>query len=303
MLKKLTPRLPNAAWGALAIIAILAVSLTFPSVRALANSFLGLFRVEQIRVIQFDSEEISEQLGSSSQLEQILGENIQFEEFGKPQVVESIEQASQLAGFTVRAPSGLNEEPKLTVQPGANMTFNANMDLIQTVLDEIGRSDIQLPAGLDGAQIKLDIPIGVTAQYGACDVKEMPNPEDEEFQAYKVQEYDCTTLIQVPSPTISAPPGLDISIIGEAYLQVLGMSREEAARFSQNVDWTTTFIVPIPQYYAENEDVTVDGVTGAYIQNKYTSKYVLLWVKEGIVHSLSGSGNKAQAVEIANSLK
>ena len=67
--------------------------------------------------------------------------------------------------------------------------------------------------------------------------------------------------------------------------------------------WTTTFIVPIPQYSAEYEEVSVDGVTGTYIQRKYGSWYVLLWVKDGIVHSLSGPGSKAEALSIANSLK
>jgi hypothetical protein len=304
MRKNLIPRLPKAAWGALAIVTILAVSLTFPSVRALANSFLGLFRVEQIQVIEFDADKVSEQMESSSQLEQILGDNVQFEELGEPQEVASAAEASDLAGFEVRLPEDMDSEMALTLQPGANMTFNADIDLIQTVLDEIGRSDIQLPPGIDGAQVELDIPASVTAQYGQCDFEELPKPEDGEHPIKDAgREMNCTSFMQVPSPTISAPPGLDIAKIGEAYLQLLGMSQEEAESFSQNVDWTTTFIVPIPQYYADYEEVTVDGVTGTYIQNKYASWYVLLWVKDGIVHSLSGPENKAEALSIANSLK
>lgn len=304
MRNNLIPRLPKAAWGALAIVTILAISLTFPSVRAFANSFLGLFRVEQIQVIEFDADKVSEQMGSSSQLEQILGENVQFEELGEHQEVGSAAEASELAGFAVRLPSSMDSEMKLTLQPGANMTFNADIDLIQTVLDEIGRSDIQLPPGIDGAQVELDIPASVTAQYGQCDFEELPKPEDGEHPMKDADwEMTCTSFMQVPSPTISAPPGLDIAKIGEAYLQVLGMSQEEAESFSQNVDWTTTFIVPIPQYSADYEEVTVDGVTGTYIQNKYDSWYALLWVKDGIVHSLSGPGGKAEALGIAKSLK
>ena len=304
MRNNLIPRLPKTAWGALAIVTILAISLTFPSVRALANSFLGLFRVEQIRVIEFDADKVSEQMESSSQLEQILGENVQFEELGEPQEAGSVAEASDFAGFAVRLPEDMDSEMKLTIQPGANMTFNADIDLIQTVLDEIGRSDIQLPPGIDGAQVELEIPSSVTAQYGQCDFEELPMPEDGEHPVEAAGlERNCTSFMQVPSPTISAPPGLDIAKIGEAYLQVLGMSQEEAERFSQNVDWTTTFIVPIPQYSAEYEEVSVDGVTGTYIQRKYGSWYVLLWVKDGIVHSLSGPGSKAEALSIANSLK
>ena len=37
-------------WTALAVIAVLALALSFPQVRAAANSFLGLFRVEKVTV-------------------------------------------------------------------------------------------------------------------------------------------------------------------------------------------------------------------------------------------------------------
>ena len=311
MWKNLFLRLPRSAWVTLTIIAVLAISLTFPSVRAAANSFLGLFRVEHIQVVQFDTDKVSEKLSSSSQLEQILGDNIQLKELGEPEEVISAEQASDMVGFPVRTLNDKSGASKIIVQPGATMEVNADIDLIQTVLFEIGHADIKLPSELDGASIKLEIPAGVTAQYGLCEHEDIeygsttyPDPEDDESQMKSSGgESNCTTLIQVPSPTISAPPGLDISLIGEAYLQVLGMSQEEAAHFSQNVDWTTTFIIPIPQYYADYEDVVVDGVTGTLIQDKYYSTYILLWVKDGIVHSLSGEGNKAQALGIANELK
>ena len=76
---------------------------------------------------------------------------------------------------------------------------------------------------------------------------------------------DCTTLTQMPSPSISAPPGLDIPKISGAFLQVLGMSPEEAAQIAQTVDWTTTLVIPIPRYGTSYQEVVVDGLEGTLI--------------------------------------
>ncbi len=58
MLKHLFSRRTRPFWAVLAVIAILAVSLAVPSVRAIANNFLGLFRVQQFSVIQVDENQV-----------------------------------------------------------------------------------------------------------------------------------------------------------------------------------------------------------------------------------------------------
>jgi hypothetical protein len=247
MIKKLFSRKYRTAWVGLAAIAILAVALAFPPVQAIANSFLGLFRVQQFNVVQVNPGNLPEQLGSSSQFEAMLSNNVQFEKGGEAVPVSSAEEAGQQAGFSVRLPTNVEGSQTLKVQPGGKATFNVNMEHVRALLAEIGRSDIALPENLDGSSVTLEVATGVEAQYGECSF---------DAEAAREAGYDpdngptprlsnCTTLMQMPSPTISAPPGLDINKIGEAYLQVMGMTPEEAAQFAQNVDWTTTLVVPI----------------------------------------------------------
>jgi hypothetical protein len=86
------------------------------------------------------------------------------------------------------------------------------------------------------------------------------------------------------------------------------MSAEEAARFSQHVDWTTTLVVPLPpSANLGYRDVPVDGVTGTLIRppehSRYAEEYLLAWVKDGVVYALHGTGEVEQALEIANSLQ
>ena len=228
-----------------------------------------------------------------------MSDAVQFEPAGEIQEVDSAALASQLAGFPVRLTEGLETTPKFTVQPGGTATMTVDLELVRAVLKDLERPDIELPDELDGAQVVVTVPAGVGASYGNCPILE----EGIELDAPqgKPVKWDCTVLLQMPSPTISAPPGLDIEQIGEAYLQLLGMSPEEAASFASNVDWTTTFVIPIPRYGVEYSEVTVDGVTGLLVENYEGAS--LLWVKDGVIYSLSGVDNAEKALELANQLK
>jgi hypothetical protein len=293
----------------LAIVAALAVSLAFPPVRAIANNFLGLFRVEQVRVVPINPSDLPDQLGSSSGLEQMLADNMQVQTGGKTQQVASADAAETLAGYPLRLPAALDGQPKFFVQPGGVATFSVDLALVRSVLGDIGRQDIELPEALDGAAIELVIPAAVVAGYGECDfdpdgVARQLDPDSRTAaQVPKDIELNCTTLMQVPSPTISAPPGLDIAKIGEAYLQLLGMDPQEAASFARDVDWTTTMVVPIPRYGVEYQSVSVNGVSGTLMVHEWGDLYALLWVQDGFVYALSGPGAGEGALEIAASLE
>ena len=308
MSKKIFSPRYRPAWAGLGVVAVLLVALTFPSVRAIANSFLGLFRVQQVTVIQVNPANLHEQLGSSAEFESLLSEDIQVEEFGALQETDNAATASQMAGFPVRLPGSLATERPLLVQPAARLTFTVDQRRAQAILDEIGRSDIRLPDGLDGASVVLDVPAGVSAMLGACPenlgpIDETPSDPDQPSPPTFV---NCTTLLQMPSPTITAHPGLDVAGIGQAFLQVMGMTPDEAASFARNVDWTTTLVVPIPRYFARYQDVLVDGVSGTLVQkggDGSGGEYLLLWVRDGVLYALTGPGNAEDALEIGNSLR
>jgi hypothetical protein len=307
MLSKLFTRRYRPAWVTLAVIALLAVALAFPPVQAIANSFLGLFRVQQVSVIQVNPGDLPNQLGRSSQLESMISKDVKFEEKAEAYTVADSAEASQHAGFPVRLPTGVEGNQVLKVQPGSQATMKVDLASVRLLLDEIGRSDIHLPDELDGAQITVGFSTGVLAQWGECEA----SPE-----AYRESGYDpdsqaipqlpkCTALMEMPSPTIEAPAGLNVEQIGQAFLQVMGMSSEEAAQFAKNVDWTTTLVIPIPRYETNYQEVPVDGVTGTLIQRSsgLPRQYMLVWIKDGILYTLTGPGDASTALQIAESLQ
>jgi hypothetical protein len=298
--------IPRSAWVALGIVAVLAISLTFAPVRTLANSLLALFRVQQIRIVQVDPANLPEKLQSSSQLEYIMSNNVKVDQQGEEKEVASAAEASQLAGFTLRLPAGLEGKQTFLVQPKANLSFTINLELVRGVLKDIERTDIQLPDNLDGAVVSMEIPTGVIAQYGDCSYdKQTPQVDPDAAPEVKINLENCIALAQIPSPQLSAPSYIDFSKIGEAYLQVLGMSQQEAASFASSVDWTTTFVMPLPRYNADYEQVDINGIPATLVLQNWggDDHFTLLWVQDGIIYGLSGPGDKSAALKLAKTIQ
>lgn len=302
--KIFTPKY-RLAWITVAVVAILSIAFAFPGVRAVANNFLGAFRVQQFTVVQFNPEDVQNALGSSSHFEHMLSEDVKIDEKGEPFEVSDATEASAMAGIPIRLPTDIEESKQITVFPGASVTFDIDLSRVGMLLDEIGQGDLELSPELDGAQVSMELPTAVVAAYGDCQIDPdtgetiKADPDDPSSDIS-----ECTTLHQMVSPTISAPPDLDVAQIGESFLQLIGMSPEESALFSETVDWTTTLIVPIPRYSTTYQEVSVDGVNGTLIlQKDYVPKYMLLWVKDDIVYVLSGPGNRSTALAIADSIK
>jgi hypothetical protein len=157
--------------------------------------------------------------------------------------------------------------------------------------------------------VTLEIPRQVTASFGVCKSGDAPVVEgqDPDMPPAKPWMQDaCITFTQLPSPSVSAPDGLDIAQLGQAYLQLLGLSEEDAARYASTVDWTTTFVLPVPYNDMTYQDVVVDGVNGTLIQQAYDpayGSYILLWVNDGIIYSLNGYGSPDKGLQIANGLR
>jgi hypothetical protein len=56
----------------------------------------------------------------------------------------------------VRLPTALEGTPKLLVQPGSTATFTIDLALARAMLNDLGRTDIQLPDSADGAKVKIE---------------------------------------------------------------------------------------------------------------------------------------------------
>ncbi len=320
----------KTAWAGLAAVLLFMVAMTFPSVQALANDVLGLFRVQQITVLEFDPNNRQEFDESALKGVPVLSDNIQTEAVGEEQEVSSAEEASSAAGIPVRLPSAVDSEPNLMVRTGANITLELDVERMGALLTAIGQEDIDLPASLDGAIVNANFPQAVTASYGEecndegeprgrpdfgedgkdgkkfSELSEAERRERREMARSHFEDRDCTVFMQLASPTVEAPDGLPVEQLGSAFLQVVtGMSAEDANEMSANIDWFTTFMLPIPTGQAEHSNISVDGTQGTLIQEagRENGHYMLVWINNGLVHAIHGNGDVSNAVEMANSLQ
>ena len=298
---------PIVRFGAIAAL-ILALILAFPGTRALASELLNLFRVQQVTVIPVDFTGVKQLTGNDAlgkQLSDLISSSIDMtQKPGNPTDAADAAQASQLAGFTVRLPQNMTPS-QISVSGAAAFTATVDRTKAQALIDEAGRSDLVLPASIDGAKISVNIPASVNVGYGTC-----PKPQADDTQSDKSQipgrQYpDCVMLAEIPSPTIKAPADVNVAQLAQIGLEFTGMSSAEAAAFTNSVDWRSTLVVPIPKNAATYQQVSIDGVTGTLIQRPADDfpQFALIWVKDGIVYTISGLGtNSQQAIDMANSL-
>ena len=293
--------LRRPAFIAAGMILILTIALTFPPVQAIAGSFLGLFRVQQIRVISFDPAAIERVDGvmqeNQARVKAFFQDNLTVTREGEFVEVGSKSSAAREAGFTPRLP----EAAKITtigVEPAQTVELAINSTLMNSVLESLGQ-DVKIPADLDGEKISSAIPAIVTAQIGLC-----PSPSDATQDPDQAQYASCIRLMQFDSPTITAPDRFPVVQLGEAMLQVLGLSPDQARKFSQSIDWTTTLVIPVPTGNdVTTSDVSVDGVTGTLVSAAGQGQYTLLWVKDNRVYALTGWGDPTDGLAMANILE
>lgn len=292
-----------AAGGAVAVAAVLAF--TVAPVRGWAENLLSIFRMEHIAVVELNPDAVNA-LENDRLISRMISDNVtQTEPPQKPQPVADAATASKLAGFKVHLIAG--ETPALLLfRTPISAQMKLDRDRLQSILDEAGRSDVQIPQSADGAVITMRVGAGIIAMYGNC------GDEFDRFQgkqppasATQPEDASCIKLNEVPSPTVTAPQELDTAEIVRAALQFAGLSANEAANFTQTIDWTSTFVMPILHGQLSYEKVSVGGNEGILLRpkNLQSGQFTLHWVDNGILYSLMGTGDNTRALNLASQIE
>ncbi|HEV7219623.1 MAG TPA: zf-HC2 domain-containing protein [Terriglobales bacterium] len=283
------------AWGLAATAVIVALFVGVNPMSTWAQRVLAMLRVQKIAVVTIEPRTLMNNDEPNSRpyklIDQFIANNVVVTmDPGKPSMVANVTDAAQLTGYPIRTIESLGAPQNILVHGETAFQMNLNRDRIEALLDEVGRSDIHIPESANGALIAVHIPKVAISMYGDCRTHNADN---------------CTYLAQAPSPTVSVPPDLNMSEIAEAALELAGMSSSEAHSFCQTVDWSSTLVVPIPRNTSSYETVTVDGVEGTLITETLPqgNRYSLLWVKNGVIQSLTGHGSSSDALALAASLQ
>jgi len=268
----------------IATVTLLVGVYSFAPTRALAREFLSIFRAENLAVVEIDAD--TEQINAAMEQVGTLLEGIEPSETidGSAQVVETVEEASQLAGFEVRMPSQLLGNPLLSIEVKGpdTATFKVSREILGQFLALAGMDPARLPDGFEQGMANIEMPGTV------------------------MMEGNNWTLVQALSPVITYPSDIDPQVLGEAGFRLLGMSEKDARRISREIDWTTTLIMPMPRDLSELREVEVAGETAILVSttrktDQATDKS-LMWEKDGVLNMLSFPGSTERLLKIAESL-
>ena len=279
--------------GALSVFIVLVLVFTITPASAWASSFLGLFRVQKITVISFSPQALQKSTSTlNSQrdvIQQVFKNDLVIHDNGKAQKVNSTAQAAQLAGFTPRL---LDQQGQIYFKPGLQADLTIDQPKFQALMDAAGLN-AQLPAAVNGKVVSVNVPDAIVAGYGNCpDTTDPTDVSESQLNA-------CTLLMELPSPTVNAPNELNVNQLGQAMFEFLGMPADQAASLSNNIDWASTLVLPIPQgegYTYQN--LPIDGVSGTLVEStgNPSNRYAVIWTKDGMVYTLTGPGGKAEAM-------
>jgi hypothetical protein len=293
--------------------------LTVAPVRAWAESLLAVFRIQRVSIVEINPAAMKNNGLQNNQLlnqaiSRVLSDEVTVtQKPQRPQLIADAAMASNDAGFPVRLLPDKTPS-SLLLESGAGMQMKLNRDRLQSILNEAGRSDLQIPESVDGATVGVRVPAGVMAFYGNCgDVaSRMVNPvagkHGPSSDAASIPHADatCVSLVELPSPIVSAPQEIDPAQIAQVGLQFLGMSANDAANFTQTVDWTSTLVLPVVRSESKYEQVHINGNEGALLRpanQKQPGHYTLMWVDNGIVYALNGTGDDTSAINLASQLQ
>jgi len=270
-------------------VACLLILFSFAPVRQAAADFLGIFRVRKFAVIPLDQQQMGR---LETLMEQVdtgaFGEPQLTREMGLEQPVADAEQATALAGYSVRTPGQLPEGAvleKFTVQAGPAMHFEIDRATLEMVLRAAGSGTDGLP---QTEKLTFDVDVASTV-----------------VQRYRLGR-NRLELLQVPSPAVDLPEGVNPVALAETAFLFLGMPAEDAHRIATSIDWTSTLVIPLPTQAARAREVSIDGVTGLMIEDVRSGykNNALLWERDGVLYSLNGASvDQTLLLYVADSLK
>ncbi len=300
-LQRLFARRWRPAWVAGVVVAFVFSCLAFPSGRSLAQRFLATLRVEKVQPVRLDLSSLDGNRPLQQMLSQMISDKVVVTADEKPLHPATLADANQQAGFQVRLLSAPTGSPQFTIEGRHSFHMTIDRARLQDIFDQSGRSDLLLPATIDGAVISVDIPRAAHIQYGDCP-SEYRREEGEPRSAAKPN--NCTSLVEAPSPVVNVPSDLNLQQLAEIGLQLAGMSPTQAREFCQTIDWKSTLVLPLPRFVRSYSVVNVNGTEATFIEDsgRRSSGYVLIWVKNGIIYCLVGHGDSGKAIELANSL-
>lgn len=252
-----------------AIAAVLLVVLLVPATRSAADSLLSVFRGQRAVFVSVPDSRVQQLQNLKVDPNTLfLSKPAEVGTAPAPQQVSSPAEAAPLLGFTPEAPTAFPSAPTSTtysVEGQTAYSAQVNVQTLRALLTSLGVTDVTIPDALGSRPISIVLPPAVQAQYQGTN--------------YNV------TLIEGTSPIVNLPDGVDLTQLGRAVLEVYGMSPNDAATLSKQIDWRSTLVFPFPLGTNVLQQVNIHGAQAVLLTAGGSS---------GLRHSSSASADGTQ---------
>jgi len=243
--------------------------------------------------------------------------------------------AARITGLTVRTPAALPAGVPSTVtynvmsQGVAAFTFDAAK--ARAAAAKSGKTLLPMPAGLDGATLRLSVgpivvatyggnPLGATTNSTARDgvsrakangrsaiaqVRKGVNPRGAVAQARSNgAEIPSLVIVQAPRPRLTTTNGVTVQELEDYLAGQPGVSPQLALEIKSIGDPSTTLPVPIPIDRFNAQHVMLkNGADSLVVGDNTGVGSGVIWQKKGMVYAVGGTLTQDQVLAIANSLR
>jgi len=271
-------------------VAVVAVLIAVPGVRASVTEFLSLFRVVHIVAVPVNEGRLDRLAAENLEIGALIGEHVEVvQDPGPPVSVPSLTDAASAAGMTLALPQSLPENTQVieTAVMGERVVrVTASSQRLQQVMDALGINDLTVPPGLDGHTVHVRVPPVVMIRYDHGNRR--------------------SRLFQARTPQLTLPDTINVQALGEIGLRILGLAPAEAKQFAQAMDWHSTLIVPVPPNASQFRQVNINGHLGVVIDHKPLNQsptHTIIWSTPERVFVLVSIQGYEQALAMANSVR
>jgi hypothetical protein len=281
---------PRRTLAAAAAVAVVAVLISVPGVRASVAEFISLFRVVHFVPVAVDSTRLDRLEAEHLEIGALIGEHVEvLQDPGPPLNVASLADAGAAAGMTLALPQWLPVETQVletTVVGERVVRVTASGVRLQQVMDALGINDLTVPAGLDGHIVNVRVPPVAMIRYDHGKRR--------------------SRLFQARTPQLTLPDSINVQALGEIGLRILGLAPAEARQFAKAIDWHTTLIVPVPPNASGFRQVNIGGHLGVIVEHQprhQSPTQTIIWSTADRVFALVSIQGTQDALQMANSVR
>lgn len=309
----------RVARGAVAMLAIMVLTTAFVAtpMRSLADNLFNRFEVERFEAITIQPEAFTEfgldlairAFTADQERIMLAAENLYEIEttFDQEDVernavkLDSIDDARAAYGeFKLPAtlPDGYDTAPEFLVTNAGSATVTVDTAAVHVIIDELRLPIDSVPSATDMPYMvfQADVPAALVTHYGSGLDGHL-------------------AVIQMESPTITTPDGLDMDALREDVLSMPGLPEDFVAQLRAIDDWQKTLVVPVPAG-AETREVTINGQggllveAGAFDASEWGIDFtfdgeasVVMWNDGGTLFIVAGTLDGDTVMDVANSVR